>query len=217
MADEQAENDKVGPPSQPSIVEMSTLIYAIMGAIAVAICYWGQGNLIKLFSLPDAPDLQFKYIAISLLGIGILLILSYFFEQWFLSYRIMRRSMLGVLGELSLPAALYIALLSSVSEELLFRGAIQPSTGIVVASALFGAMHLGPAGKVSSWSAWAFLSGLLLGAVVESTHNLLPVMVIHFGINATSILWLRRDWKKLTDDERKIFKNIAVDLEVQEP
>jgi membrane protease YdiL (CAAX protease family) len=217
VSDEHPEKLQTPSLPSPSIVEMSTMIYGVMGAIGLAATYWGQGNLQKLFSIPKSPELQLKFAAIALLGIGVLLALSYFFEHWFIGYRMLRRSMLTILGDVSLPAAFYIALLSSVGEELLFRGAIQPSVGLVVASGLFGAMHLGPGGRISSWSVWAFLAGLLLGAIAESTQSLLPAIAIHFGINSASIIWLRRDWKKLTEDERKLFKNVSTDLEVQEP
>ena len=217
MQNEIPEEQQNAAPAPPSLVEMTTMIYGIMTAVGLAICFWGQENLQNLFSIPKNLDALEKFAAISFLAVAVLLILSYFFEQWFAGYRLLRRSMLTILGDVNLLTAFYIALLSAIGEEILFRGAIQPSSGIVIASALFGALHLGPGGKISSWSIWAFLAGLLLGAIVESTRSLVPAIVIHFGINSVSILWLRRDWKKLTDDERKLFKNIARQLEAQEP
>lgn len=199
------------------MVELSTLVYSIMSAVGLAVCYWGQGNLHHLFDLPKTQDMQLKFLAMSLLAIGILMALSYLLEQWFASYRMLRQSLLAVLGGVSIPVAVYLAILSAIGEELLFRGAIQPTAGILFTSVLFAAMHLGTGFRISSWTIWAFLAGLLLGAIVESTQNLVPAILIHFAINCVSILWLRRDWQRLSDDERKILKTISSEIETSEP
>src|SRR5690606_2359125 len=137
----------------------------------------------------------FRLGAIGVLGASLLLVLSYFFEDWFPSFRDLKSVIMRFLGPVSIPMALYLAVVTSVGEELLFRGAIQPFAGLVLTSVLFGLLHMGQDGLVSAWSVWAFIAGLLLGWMYEETHSLWPPILAHFGVNAVSILNLRRSYR----------------------
>lgn len=76
-------------------------------------------------------------------------------------------------------------------EEFLFRGIVQknfvnafgPLTGIVVASLLFGAIHLIPQQVV-----YATLLGLILGTVYCLTGSLLGSIAVHFVNNGLTVL-----------------------------
>lgn len=89
-------------------------------------------------------------------------------------------------------------------EELVFRGAAQgllrralgPTLAILVASALFGAVHLialigGNTGQLA-YVGIAALLGVILGGIYERTENLLVPIAIHGIYNATlfAIQWL---------------------------
>ncbi len=84
-----------------------------------------------------------------------------------------------------------IASLSSIGEELLFRGLLQPWLGLLPASVLFGALHQvgGPARIV--WMTWATAVGLLLGAIFSATGSLLGPIVAHAVVNALNLASLR--------------------------
>jgi hypothetical protein len=80
-------------------------------------------------------------------------------------------------------------------EELVFRGGVQgllrrtygPAAAIVLATSLFGAMHvlaLGGEGSVLAYVAIAAVLGLVLGVAYELTDNLLVPAVVHGGYNA---------------------------------
>jgi membrane protease YdiL (CAAX protease family) len=80
-----------------------------------------------------------------------------------------------------------LAALSGVSEELLFRGALQPSVGLAAASLLFGALHLvNPA-----YALWATGVGALFGVTYASTANLVVPMAMHATYNFLALLYLR--------------------------
>ena len=85
---------------------------------------------------------------------------------------------------------LLLAAFSGVGEEALFRGALQPEIGIVAASLLFGALHVGPDRRYLLWTLWAVGAGFLFGALYEWTGGILAPVVAHALHNAaTLLLW----------------------------
>jgi len=92
----------------------------------------------------------------------------------------------------NLTPALTMAILSGVSEELIFRGVYYrlleemfgSLTALIVSSALFGAAHLGNEGA-TLWSAVCVTieAGFLLGACYLATRNLWLPIGFHFGWN----------------------------------
>ncbi len=85
-----------------------------------------------------------------------------------------------------------ISVFSGVGEEALFRGALQPEIGLVAASLLFGAAHVGPDRRYLVWTLWAVGAGFLFGALYEWTGGLLAPTVAHAAHNAaTLLLWKR--------------------------
>lgn len=87
---------------------------------------------------------------------------------------------------------LLVSLFSGMGEEALFRGAVQPEFGIVVASIVFGLVHIGPDRRYLVWTAWALLAGFLFGALYIVTGGLLAPVVAHVLHNAaTFLIWKR--------------------------
>uniref|UniRef100_UPI00128BB64F CPBP family intramembrane glutamic endopeptidase n=1 Tax=Rubrobacter aplysinae TaxID=909625 RepID=UPI00128BB64F len=85
-----------------------------------------------------------------------------------------------------------VSLFSGVGEEALFRGAVQPEFGLVVAAVAFGALHVGPDRRYLLWTGWALLAGLLFGWLFWVTGGLLAPVVAHTLHNAaTFALWKR--------------------------
>lgn len=85
-----------------------------------------------------------------------------------------------------------VSVFSGVGEEVLFRGALQPEVGLVLASVIFGAVHVGPDRRYLVWTAWALLAGFLFGALYETTGGLIAPVVAHVLHNAaTFLLWKR--------------------------
>jgi hypothetical protein len=87
---------------------------------------------------------------------------------------------------------LLVSLFSGVGEEALFRGAMQPEFGLVVASIAFGLVHVGPDRRYLVWTAWALLAGFLFGALYAVTGGLLAPVIAHVTHNAaTFLIWKR--------------------------
>lgn len=181
-----------------SLVKKSTIVYGVMAAAGIFSMAFFHDSLKAAFLWPSAP-MEMGRIALSgLIAAGVLLVLSYFFEDWFESFRELKSIIMQVLGKVSVPMAIYLSLVTSIGEELMFRGAIQPFAGIFLTSVLFGMLHMGHKGLISAWSIWAFIAGYLLGWMYEETTSMWPPIIAHFGVNMVSILNLRRAYNGYT-------------------
>jgi membrane protease YdiL (CAAX protease family) len=96
-----------------------------------------------------------------------------------------------VARDLTLVQILVIAGLSSLGEELLFRGLLVPTVGVVLSALLFGAAHQikGPSRWV--WAGWATAVGLMLGAIFALTGSLVGPLLAHAVVNAANLTYLR--------------------------
>jgi len=96
-----------------------------------------------------------------------------------------------VARDLSLGQILLLAGLSSLGEELLFRGLLVPFLGVPIASLLFGLAHQlkGPSRWV--WVTWASVVGLALGGVFALTGSLVGPLLAHAIVNAVNLAFLR--------------------------
>ena len=95
-----------------------------------------------------------------------------------------------------------VSLFSGVGEEVFFRGAIQQEFGLLVASVLFGVVHVGPDRRYLLWSAWAFMAGLIFGVLYDFTGGLLAPILAHAAHNAASLLLWKRSRKAPTRPAR---------------
>lgn len=88
---------------------------------------------------------------------------------------------------LTLHEIAILAILSGVSEEIFFRGAVQNEVGILGASLLFGLLH--PLNL--SYVIWASSVGVAFGTLYQLTGSLLPSIICHGGYNFAALLYLR--------------------------
>lgn len=96
-----------------------------------------------------------------------------------------------VARDLSAGQILLVAGLSSLGEELLFRGLLTPTVGVVLSGLLFGLAHQikGPSRWV--WAGWAMTVGLGLGAIFAATGSLVGPLLCHAIVNAANLVYLR--------------------------
>jgi len=84
-----------------------------------------------------------------------------------------------VIGEI-----FFLALISSISEELLFRALIQPYLGLWLTSLLFGLAHWTGKRELLVWPFLAFFAGLMLGELSEQPAiGVTGATSAHFIIN----------------------------------
>jgi hypothetical protein len=96
-----------------------------------------------------------------------------------------------VARDLGVGQILMVAGLSSLGEELLFRGLLVPTVGVWLSAAAFGLAHQmrGPSRWV--WAGWATGVGLLLGAIFAMTGSLVGPLLAHALVNAANLTYLR--------------------------
>jgi uncharacterized protein len=86
---------------------------------------------------------------------------------------------------------LALAVASAVGEEVLFRGLLVPTVGILASSVVFGALHQIRGRGRWGWMAWATVMGLLFAAVFTATGSLAGPLVAHAAINQANLRFLR--------------------------
>ncbi len=97
----------------------------------------------------------------------------------------------SMLDETSLISVLSTAVFAPLSEELVFRGLMisrlrrgSPTwTAVLISAAIFGLIH----GQLL-WICYAFLLGILLGAVSVRAHSTLAGILLHAAFNSASFL-----------------------------
>ena len=109
------------------------------------------------------------------------------------------REFKSILGQLSTTQVLVFAVTSGVVEEVFFRGFLQQALsevafgsdlwGLVVATLIFGLIHIGPdRKKFLPWTIMALVWGLLFGLLYLYTGNILGPIIAHFTINFFNLL-----------------------------
>ena len=182
-------------------LKLAVLLYA---AFAVAALIWGalaaRPWLLFTPGVTSPLDLLLGVAAGLGLGLGVVALtrLSLTHLSW---AREMYRWFCQVLGPLSRRDAFWLALLSSVGEELFFRGAMQPSLGLWLTSIIFGLAHLPPRVRFLPWTATALLLGIALGGITLWTHNLAGAILAHFLINFLNLSQLNRYAPETVHDE----------------
>jgi hypothetical protein len=87
-------------------------------------------------------------------------------------------------------AAVWLALVSGVAEELCFRGALWPQLGLVGTSVFFGLCHVLPVRALAGYPVFAFFAGLLFGLLRERTGSVWPCVAAHATVNALNLAWV---------------------------
>jgi len=178
-------------------------MYGGMGLIALV---WGLSRDLTAAwwdfeRLVDVPSAIALGIAAGLLGVFV----SQKLDLWVEGIRKLGDRFASILGGTSTSQAIQLAALSSVGEELLFRGCIQEEWGLWPATIIFAIVHTGPQRVFLWWTASALVFGLGLGLLYEQQGGLLAPILMHFVINALNIRFLGRRGK-LSDRDRLNYK-----------
>ncbi len=107
--------------------------------------------------------------------------------------KLLERALAGF--TISLPLAFALAAVTSLSEELFFRGALLPLVGVWGQALLFGLLHPAPL-KGWSYTAYTFVAGLAFGYATLYTGSLWAALLAHFFINLQGFLEVRRLQRK---------------------
>ncbi len=177
--------DKKNLPTKQTLLRSSFVIYGAMSLVGFEICWWYHKNILSLFRFHDVDWLL--YVRIAVVSIIFLTLGQHLLEDAFPSYRRLKMTFAQIFKGLNFAQVAMLALLSSVGEEILFRGAIQPFLGVWFTAAIFAILHVDPEGRSYIWTLWALIGGIVMGLAVKVTGSLWPAIWIHFGVNLISI------------------------------
>lgn len=182
--------DPTPQPQRPAPLHPDTLIKAGAGLgllmIVIAIIWVNgfRGENLALQLLPGDSWQLIPGVAIGTVFAGLV---------WVLGKRLSATREIVALLEATLDLSkikfhhvVMISLLAAIPEELLFRGAVQASVGVIVASVIFGALH----GLTRLYFAYATFAGLVLGALFIIGGSLWMPIGAHFAIDFVMFMLL---------------------------
>jgi hypothetical protein len=188
--------EQLEPAARLSHLAKATIAYALatvfclalIGSLEAPLEYFGVDRIGALFAGRDvASGLMWGLgVGAILTGVGEALTR---FTDW---GKRLTRMLSALVGELNQIDAILLALVSSLCEELLFRGIAMPYLTLVGAALAFGLAHLIPRKGVWLWAVWAACVGLIFGELALYTGGLLAPFVAHFVVNAIGLTLLSR-------------------------
>ncbi len=87
--------------------------------------------------------------------------------------------------------AVALSLIAAVPEEIFFRGAMQPTLGLILTALIFGVLHA----MTRLYFIYAVLAGLGLGLLANWHGSLWMPIAAHFAVNCWSLMLLAR-WSR---------------------
>jgi membrane protease YdiL (CAAX protease family) len=166
----------------------------------------GLGALGILWAvLSDSAELQYRFSAgVVLAAIGLTSVFTALnFGLFFAGHRFrpaapvyafLEGDIFPLVRQATLFELLLGAAMAGFSEELLFRGLLQPRIGLVASSLVFGLLH-GPSRALWPLAAWAAVAGSILGLLHSASENLLLPTLVHAFYDAVALLYVRYFWR----------------------
>ena len=102
-----------------------------------------------------------------------------------------RQTILPLFGGLHPAGVVLIGAAAGIGEEWLFRGIVQPLTGLIAASVLFGIAHIGGR-RMLPFGVWAMGMGAVMGGLAIVTGGLIAPMVAHGVYDMLALEYIRR-------------------------
>lgn len=176
------EPDDLGPDAPPpSLVRAAVGFYAGMAVLAFV---WAgiAGRLPFWVGDPPPSDSVGRWALVGLLFGLAMVVLSRLLAE-IPALEEMSDIFRQILGPVSWGQAFLLALLSGIAEELLFRGAIQPTLGLGPTCLLFAVVHWPMTPKLIPWTISAGLLGLAFGYGFELSGHVTGPIIAHFTVN----------------------------------
>jgi uncharacterized protein len=189
---EGADEDPV-PPSPVTFVRSALIFYGVLGCGALVWRMSSPGESIFHPSAAVAPEATVGFAICAGLVLGLAaVVLSELMTRFTELGEVLADTLGESLAGISAADAVLLAVASGIAEEMLFRGALQPSAGLFWASLAFGACHFLPRKELALWSLYAVGMGFALGLLFEWTGQLAAPIAAHTVINAVNLPRLAR-------------------------
>jgi len=172
----------------------SGLIMALYGGLAlVAVLISAGRDDVDIYRIAGTSTTT-RLLLSPLIGLAVgalVVVLTRLAHRWAWG-RQLHRDFRHLLGPLTTREIFILALASSVGEELLFRGALQPWIGLVPQAIIFAALHVGPGTRYLPWTISALVMGIVFGIMYRLTGDLGGPIVAHFTINFVNLRFIAR-------------------------
>jgi membrane protease YdiL (CAAX protease family) len=160
----------------------ATLTFLLRGALPLKGPAW----------LPLAPPRDILYsFALGVSFGSLVAVATRFCVRRFAWAKNLHRELRPLTRGLSGTGIVALALTSSLGEELLFRGLLQPWLGLWLQALLFGVLHQLAGTSRWVWAGWAALVGFALGSIFALTGSLAGPLAAHALINGLNLSYLR--------------------------
>ena len=178
------------PARRTRFILLASLFYIGFGIAAIL---W---RLIAGASSPLAFNPHRSHFAAEATLLSAALVLNILFDLYahrlFPSARALFRSLGSAVGRIGVADAALLAAASALGEELLFRGAVQPSLGLPAATLLFALSHFPLRRELILWPIYALAIGLVLGYLRILGGDIWSAVLLHFSVNFFGLLHLSR-------------------------
>ena len=164
---------------------MSIYLLLLLGVIGLNSLYFEK----PMSALYFQKDYSFKMTDLQvdvLIGVGIGLIvvgISRWISSRFLWAQKMNEDFADIFQGISLVEITGLAVMSSLTEEILFRGMLQEHVGLILCSIIFGLLHIPMKRQHWPWTVAAVIMGGVFGGLYEWRHALTAPLIAHFTIN----------------------------------
>jgi membrane protease YdiL (CAAX protease family) len=180
------------------------LVVVIEGILFFIALIWG--HMAKINPLRSV-HFSYHHLFIAVIAAIIMVIVSYLavnqlskFIPFFKNLKDAYGSVAFMAKDITIPQAIIIGITSGFVEEFFFRGILQQQFGIVVASLVFGLLHMGNA-KTLAYGIYAVVIGLYLGWLYIITGNLLVPITVHVLNNIIALPYMRYYYYKFVKED----------------
>jgi len=177
------------PAPRSRFYALAWLFYLLLALAGVVWVGW-RGDL--GWALFADPASWWRDLAAGLAAGGVLIALWALAVRRLAAARAVEGHVAGLLGEVHRDEIFALAVISSVAEEIFFRGGVQGQWGWPWATALFAVLHSGPGRSFRLWTLFALVAGLVFAGLTEWSGNLLAAIVAHGAVNGVNLRRLAR-------------------------
>lgn len=190
---------------------VSVLFYCVMTLLGALIASWLG---LSIFAPPCSTFHGVVSLGLAVLLAALVVGGGSFLErfEWYARMgRVVGELARRLVGKGAASDCLLLALSSSIGEEALFRGAVQPGLvnffmkrlsegsalpallGVLVASTIFATIHAPLHKDLRPWTAFAFVMGLALGGLQAYSCSIAAPILAHFLVNFLNLRRLLRE------------------------
>ena len=192
----QGDSPSARPARMPrrELIRFAIGFYGLVLLFAVGYALFSKNHDVALLG-PNRPTVLHLLAAIAL-GLVIVGLTRVALRMW-KSVGHATDALAEILGPLTWKDALILAAVSSISEEVLFRGALFSSLGLIGSSLLFGLVHVVPRRALWMYPLFAAGAGLVLGLLRDGSGSVYPPIIAHFVVNTLNLHFIGQRATKL--------------------